>query len=249
MRKLFIIMFLTISFCRDCKPFEYLLPTVGDSRTEVEVCSEAYVLPYEEPTDSEYEEFYRNKSKVNRLLGAGNSLEALQFIKMEFKYGYPTNPQILYEYAMLMNTVCEELRKADVAAAMSMDFSTAISTTFSRNEANLIRKNLLVLAANGGHEAALRLIQLEVAINGNNNGYYNNNNGYTNYNSGNTGSSVVQKRCSLCNGTGWMAGNKAPVYADSHSYWCSTCNREVPASHSHERCSACGGKGYTTGLR
>lgn len=246
MKVLFIALFIGGSFCGYSLPLERGNDMIADEDSRAWNISDNAELQYTEPTVSEYSKLNLDKSKVNKLLRQGNSVEALQYIKNEFKDVYPTNPEILYEYAMLMQVVCEELRKADVAAAMSMDFSTAISTTFGRNEANLIRKNLLVLAANGGHEGALRLIQLEVAVNGTNNNGYNSNNSYYN---DNNGSSVVRKRCSLCNGTGWVAGNKAPVYADSHSYWCNTCNREVPASHSHERCPACGGKGHMTGLR
>ena len=76
----------------------------------------------------------------------------------------------------------------------------------------------------------------------------NSNNGF-NGNSNNGGSCVGTKTCTLCHGKGWVAGNKTPTYGNGGSYYCAECGREVPASHSHDRCPSCGGKGTVPTIR
>ncbi len=65
---------------------------------------------------------------------------------------------------------------------------------------------------------------------------------FPSYNVGNKS----QRKCSLCNGRGWRGGFRTPVYAgcSTSKRWCRECNEMVGASHSHERCPSCGGKGY-----
>lgn len=63
------------------------------------------------------------------------------------------------------------------------------------------------------------------------------------------GSSVVKQQCSLCHGKGWIAGTSTPTYGSSSSYYCSECGRQVPGSHSHDRCPSCSGTGYITTIR
>lgn len=67
-----------------------------------------------------------------------------------------------------------------------------------------------------------------------------------NGNSNNTGSnsSTYQQTCSLCKGKGWIAGSKTPTYGNSGTHWCSECRKTVNASHSHDICPSCSGKGY-----
>lgn len=57
-------------------------------------------------------------------------------------------------------------------------------------------------------------------------------------------SSTYQQTCSLCKGKGWIAGSKTPTYGNSGTHWCSECSKTVNASHSHDSCPSCGGKGY-----
>lgn len=73
--------------------------------------------------------------------------------------------------------------------------------------------------------------------------------GYGNSTSGNPGSAVGSKQCSLCHGKGYIAGTSTPTYGNGGSYYCNECNREVPASHSHDRCPSCGGKGTVPAIR
>lgn len=67
-----------------------------------------------------------------------------------------------------------------------------------------------------------------------------------NGNSNNTesNSSTYQQTCSLCKGKGWIAGSKTPTYGNSGTHWCSECRKTVNASHSHDICPSCSGKGY-----
>lgn len=83
--------------------------------------------------------------------------------------------------------------------------------------------------------------------NGQSNGGYNG--GYNDNNSSTGESHVVYVECSLCHGKGWIAGNKTPVYSSGEPYYCPDCHREVPPSHSHDRCPGCQGTGRTPHVR
>lgn len=57
-----------------------------------------------------------------------------------------------------------------------------------------------------------------------------------------TSSSSSGGTCRLCNGTGKQI-KETYVGGSTSNKWCSTCNKEVYAGHSHVRCSLCGGDG------
>lgn len=63
------------------------------------------------------------------------------------------------------------------------------------------------------------------------------------------GTSTVKSTCTLCGGKGWIVGSSTPTYGDSSTRWCSECEKEVDASHSHNRCPSCSGLGYTKKIR
>lgn len=63
------------------------------------------------------------------------------------------------------------------------------------------------------------------------------------------GSIVGEKTCSYCKGKGWVGGFKTPTYGQGRSYYCSECGKEVSASHSHDRCPSCMGKGTVPTIR
>lgn len=54
-----------------------------------------------------------------------------------------------------------------------------------------------------------------------------------------------QSTCSLCEGKGWIRGSRTPTYGNTGQIYCSECNGHFPHSHSHDRCPACQGRGYT----
>lgn len=57
-------------------------------------------------------------------------------------------------------------------------------------------------------------------------------------------SSSSRKTCSLCHGKGWIRGSSTATYGNTGTHWCSECGEQVNASHSHNKCPSCGGKGY-----
>lgn len=64
-----------------------------------------------------------------------------------------------------------------------------------------------------------------------------------------SGFSTVRNTCSGCRGKGWIRGSSTPTYGTSGQHWCSGCGEYVNASHSHNRCPSCSGKGYIDNLR
>lgn len=66
---------------------------------------------------------------------------------------------------------------------------------------------------------------------------------------GTTQGNTVTTTCSLCGGKGWIAGNKTPTYGSTTTRWCDACRQEVAASHSHDQCPSCGGKGTIGKIR
>lgn len=83
-----------------------------------------------------------------------------------------------------------------------------------------------------------------VAQSGGSTNYYPSQGGYPTYEqSSATNTTPTQRICSLCNGKGWRAGNKSPVYEMGETY-CSECGGYFPNSHSHDPCPSCQGRGY-----
>lgn len=62
---------------------------------------------------------------------------------------------------------------------------------------------------------------------------------------GNSTSKTPQNKCSFCKGTGKVAG-EVTTYGSGVDYWCSTCQKTVPASHCCQCkvCPSCNGRGY-----
>ena len=66
---------------------------------------------------------------------------------------------------------------------------------------------------------------------------------------GNSSSSTVRKACSNCQGKGWIRGSSTSTYGTSGTHWCTDCGEYVNASHSHNRCPSCFGRGYIDKIR
>lgn len=62
--------------------------------------------------------------------------------------------------------------------------------------------------------------------------------------SGLTSGGTERVECSNCHGKGTVAGTSTTSFSSSSTYYCNECHREVPSSHSHDRCPSCMGKGY-----
>lgn len=62
---------------------------------------------------------------------------------------------------------------------------------------------------------------------------------------GSSTNKTLQNKCSLCKGTGKIAG-EVTTYGSGSDYWCNTCQKTVPASHCCQCkvCPSCNGRGY-----
>lgn len=146
----------------------------------------------------------------------------------------------LVTLALLVKEIQNLANSEGAIAGISMNFNKVIECTSISVSADTLYKELLFMAAIQGNQDAQFYIGQEAAIA---NAYrlFQNNNSYNN----STPSYQSHKKvCTLCKGKGWIAGSKSPTYGITSTHWCSECDREVNASHSHDRCPSCSGNGY-----
>ena len=179
----------------------------------------------------------RDEKIVNRYMAQSNSHAAMDYLNKLFANDqYPDDADVMFGYATLLQRLLVQIRKEGAAAVSSLNLMSAMTTTVDEQSANNKMISLLFLAANKGHRGAYRLLQLKVAQNGGNASFQPSP-------SGSSKSVVGRKTCSLCHGRGWIPGSKTATYGNGGTYWCSECQSEVTASHSHDRCPSCGGRG------
>ena len=181
----------------------------------------------------------RFKRTVTNYINQGNSITAYNYIKKTFEDSYPSDPNEQFAFAALLQDIIIGLTNDGTKAAYSMDFSTALVTTSCLSGAHQMQTSLYAKAASNGHEGAMLMLQVQLGLSG---GGVNTNPPINN--SSNKTPSTTQKTCTLCNGKGWIAGSKTPTYGNSDTHWCNECSRNVNASHSHDRCPSCSGRGY-----
>lgn len=185
----------------------------------------------------------RDKSMIHEYIKQGKSGEGLVFLKKSLRDNPPSTSTEEFGYAGLLQDIIIGLGKEGANAAFSMNLNLTMLIQSYTNDANQMQNSLLISSSSKGHKGAAYMLQLKAAMNGGQN--YN----ISNYNNNtNSGSNIVQKKCSLCNGKGWIAGSKSSTYGNTGTYWCSECQRSVNQSHSHDKCPSCSGKGYITGV-
>lgn len=180
----------------------------------------------------------RDERMVNNYIAQSNSHTATVYLNKLFENGqYPEDADELFGYACLVQELLVQLGKESAQAVGSMDIMSSMTITIDQQSANNMLVSLLFLAANKGHRGAYQLLQLKVGMQSG--GGVN----LPSQNAGNSRSVVGRKTCSFCHGRSWIAGSKTPTYGNGGTHWCSECHREVGASHSHDRCPSCVGRG------
>lgn len=193
--------------------------------------------------DDENERLERDERHVKSLMRQSRSGEAIEYLQQTLTNKYPTDANVQFGYATLLQELAVAVNNEGMVAAYSFDLAKAAAATSQVNVANTIQAYLLATAAAQGHEGAKLMLQLKgISTGGGGGGNFNVPSTSPGYNSG------ARKTCSLCHGKGWIAGSKTPTYGNSSPYWCDECSREVPASHSHDRCPSCGGSGTVPDL-
>lgn len=195
-------------------------------------------LAYCYQNSSSHFDLKRDERVVENYIVQSNSHAAATYLKKLFENDqYPEDADVMFGYACLIQKLLVQIGNEGAQAVASMDLMSSMTITIDQQNMNNLHIALLFLAANKGHRGAYQLLQLKVAMQGG---------GGANFqpsNSGSSGSVVGSKTCSLCNGRGWIAGSKTVTYGSGGTYWCSECLRNVGASHSHDRCPSCGGRG------
>lgn len=180
----------------------------------------------------------RDERVVENYIAQSNSHAAATYLKKLFENDqYPEDADEMFGYACLIQKLLVQIGNEGAQAVASMDLMSSMTITIDQQNMNNLHIALLFLAANKGHRGAYQLLQLKAAMQGG---------GGVNFqpsNSGGSGSVVGRKTCSLCHGRGWIAGSKTATYGNGGTYWCSECQSNVGASHSHDRCPSCGGRG------
>lgn len=191
----------------------------------------------------------RDRDKVESYIAMGESRRALEYLDNLFKDGYPTDPDELFAYAGMAQSLEVAFRKE--AGTFTMDPASMVSSmAASQNQqsAGVMYRVLMYLAASKGHSLAAQLLQAQMAIDQGNNAYYNQLNSIMGNGGGSSSSSNGGVRskstCSLCKGKGWISGSKTPTYGNTGRHYCDECGEFVNASHSHDQCPSCGGRGY-----
>lgn len=176
---------------------------------------------------------------VKKYINQRNSTIAWKYMKKMLQI-LPSDPDVEFGYAGILLEIINGLTSEGTNAALSMDFAVAMTIQGYLNDVNSMYITLLATSASKGHQGALTMLQILGAMSiGGANINYNNQ-----MNTGGSGTTTSRKKCSLCHGKGWIAGSKSPTYGNTGTYYCSECQRNVPQSHSHDRCPSCGGKGY-----
>lgn len=145
----------------------------------------------------------------------------------------------LVTLALVVKNIQNIAQIEGMSAGMTMNFNKVMECTTVSTSANTLYKEMLIYAALQGNKTAELYISQEAALANAYRAMQNNNN----YNFGQN-SRTGRKTCSLCKGKGWISGSKTPTYGNLGTHWCKECEREVPNSHSHDRCPSCAGKGY-----
>ncbi len=193
--------------------------------------------------DGENERLEQDERHVKRLMAQNQSGKAIEYLQQTLTNKYPTDANVQFGYATLLQELAVAVNNEGMVAAYSFDLAKAAATTSQVNIANTVQAHLLTTAAAQGHEGAKLMLQLKgISTGGGGGGNFSTPSTSPSYNSG------AKKTCSLCHGKGWIAGNKTTTYGNLSPYWCDECNREVPASHSHDRCPSCGGSGTVPDL-
>lgn len=193
----------------------------------------------------------RDRDKVESYIAMGESSKALKYLDNLFKDGYPTDPDELFAYAGMAQSLEVAFRKEAGAKAFTMDPASMVGSmaaSSNQQSAGVMLRVLMYLAASKGHSLAAQFLQAQMAIDQGNNAYYNQLNSIMG-NGGGSGSSSngegkSKSTCSLCKGKGWISGSKTPTYGNTGRHYCDECDEFVNASHSHDQCPSCGGRGY-----
>lgn len=200
----------------------------------------AEVVVDTEPYD-ENDRLADDESFVKRLIRNNRSGDAFGYLQAELKDDYPSDPNVQFGYATLLQELGIALNNEGMAAAYSLNLAKAAVATSQIQAAKALQIQLLGTAAIKGHQGAQLMLQVMGAAA---KSYSAPASSAPSYDNNNGGSGGRKKRCSLCNGKGWISGSKTTTYGNLGTTWCEECGREVPTSHSHDRCPSCGGTGY-----
>lgn len=181
--------------------------------------------------------FERDRAIVRKFLNEDTPSRALEYLKAVQQNGVPARISLECDYAVLMQEIIIGLGKAQGLYLAAMDTANALVLQTQMLSAEQIQNQLLVSAASKGDQRAVDMIRLKSAMTGGGN----NNAPFESPNNGQA--SRERRTCSMCSGRGWIAGTRTPTYGNTETHWCSECRREVPASHSHDRCPSCDGRG------
>ncbi|RHH07885.1 hypothetical protein DW228_18300 [Bacteroides fragilis] len=180
----------------------------------------------------------RDKRTVTNYINQGNSTEAYNYLKKKLEENYPSDPYEQFDYAALLQNIIVGLTNDGINVAYSTDLGSAMIISGCLTGARAMQAVLHAKAASNGHEGAKLMLQVQSSMYGGGNMYT------TPTNDNSNGSYTAKKTCTLCNGKGWIAGSKTPTYGNNGTHWCNECGRNVNASHSHDRCPSCAGRGY-----
>ena len=197
----------------------------------------AEVVVDTEPYD-ENDRLADDESFVKRLIRNNRSGDAFSYLQAELKDVYPSDPNVQFGYATLLQELGIALNNEGMAAAYSLNLAKAAVATSQIQAAKTLQIQLLGTAAIKGHQGAQLMLQVMGAAAKSYSApassvpsYDNNNNDYK------PSLIQVEEVCDFCHGTGKIRTKSVVNYGGNAGQF------------TDEICPSCGGTGKIKRLR
>ena len=196
----------------------------------------AEVVVDTEPYD-ENDRLADDESFVKRLIRNNRSGDAFSYLQAELKDVYPSDPNVQFGYATLLQELGIALNNEGMAAAYSLNLAKAAAATSQIQAAKALQIQLLGTAAIKGHQGAQLMLQVMGAAAKSYSAPASSASSYDNNNDYKPSLIQVEEVCDFCHGTGKIRTKSVVNYGGNAGQF------------TDEICPSCGGTGKIKRLR